>query len=388
MNMPEMPAVSIVLATYNRRDVVLNTLREIDRRRDEVAGIEVTLVDNGSTDGTPGAVRDAFVDVNILALNRNAGSCAKAFAVGRTRAPLILFLDDDSYPRPGALARMVDRFTEQPGLGAAGFVVHRPGGAFDCGALPGVFVGCGVGLRRAALRQVGGLDRTLFMQAEEYDLSFRLVRAGWTVACFDDLEVDHLKTPHGRLSGRTVFYDTRNNLLVASRYLPAPFERIAVADYLQRYRWIAENTGHPGAYQQGRQIALLRRRAERMQYARWRLDRAAFERLFRFEQIQRHMSQLSCQGVSRIVLADLGKNVYPFVAFARTQGIEVVAIADDLFARQGRFYRGVPIKPVPEALEADHDAIVVANTARCHAGRTAQRMRELADRPVHDWFGR
>jgi putative ABC transport system substrate-binding protein len=49
------------------------------------------------------------------------------------------------------------------------------------GALPGVFVGCGVGLRAEAYAESGGLDRTFFMQAEEYDLSFRLAVAGWEV---------------------------------------------------------------------------------------------------------------------------------------------------------------------------------------------------------------
>ena len=51
----------------------------------------------------------------------------------------------------------------------------------ECSAYPDVFIGCGTGFRRQALVEVGGLPEDFFMQAEEYDLSLRLLDAGWTV---------------------------------------------------------------------------------------------------------------------------------------------------------------------------------------------------------------
>ena len=381
------PQVSFVLATHNRREAVRTTLEALEAISSEAAGIEVVVVDNTSTDGTADMVRRSFPHVRLMPLRRNLGSCAKAIGVNRASGQFVVFLDDDSHPRPGSIARMIEHFRESPRLAQAGFTVHLPDGRRECGALPGIYVGCGVGFRRDALRAVGNLDRTLFMQAEEYDLSFRLVRAGYDIAVFDDLHVEHMKTAQARLTGRTIYYDTRNNLIVAARYLPDRWLLPVMQDYTQRYRWIAEAAGRLGAYARGRREGWRRLNAERRAYARWRLTRANFEKLFRFEEIARNMQKLADQGIRRIVLTDLGKNIYPFVRGARQAGLHVLAIADDRFARPGRCYRGVPILPANEALAAAPDAIVVSNTAPVHAAASARRLAPMTQCPIHCWFG-
>ena len=63
------------------------------------------------------------------------------------------------------------------------------------------------------------------------------MNAGWTIRVFDDLHVDHLKTPRARRSGRLNYYDTRNNLLLAARYLPAPWHAVYANDWRRRYGW-------------------------------------------------------------------------------------------------------------------------------------------------------
>ncbi len=189
------PTVSFVLATYNRCEAARLTLESLQSLRMEVQGAEIIVVDNGSRDGTAEMVRRSFPHVRLLVLRRNIGSCAKAVGVDRARGEYVVFLDDDSHPRAGSVARMLEHFRANPRLAQAGYTVHLPDGRLEGGALPGVYVGCGVGFRRDALRAVGNLDRTLFMQAEEYDLSFRLVRAGYGIAVLDDLHVEHMKTP-------------------------------------------------------------------------------------------------------------------------------------------------------------------------------------------------
>jgi hypothetical protein len=112
-----------------------------------------------------------------------------------------------------------------------------------------------------------------------------------------------------------------------------------------------------------------------------------FENLFRFDEIARNMQELAAKGTRSIVLADLGKNIYPFVRGARQAGLFVLAIADDRFARPGRCYRGVPILPANEALAAAPDAIVVSNTAPVHAAASARRLAPMTQCPIHCWFG-
>jgi len=381
------PRISIVMASYNRRDVVLATLQRLYSLGAEAGGCEVIVVDNASADGTGEAVARRFGGVKVVSLDENLGSCAKAIGVDQAQGEYVVFLDDDSYPRPGGLAAMVAKFEGDSQLGAAGFMAHLPDGRCECSALPNVFIGCGVGFRRSVLQSVGGLDRTLFMQAEEYDLSFRLVNAGYEVITFPDLHVDHLKSPRARIGERTVYYDTRNNLVLVARYLPAEYESIYRADWNQRYGWIAESAGHRAAYERAVVDASQRQQEDRSAYADRRLSPAALEQLFRLDYVDGWMASLAADGARRIVLADLGKNVYPFVRSAERAGLEVAAIADDRFTGPQRVYRGLAIQPTAEALAHTPDAIVISNTSPIHAARTDKRLSNVTSAPIHRWFG-
>ncbi|MBU0719404.1 MAG: glycosyltransferase, partial [Planctomycetes bacterium] len=350
------PYVSFVLATHNRRAVVMRTLSHLPACGLERRNYEVIVVDNASTDGTSEAVRP---EVDVLIRRRgNAGSCAKAFGVTRARGQYIVFLDDDSFPRPGSVDRMLRRFEADQNLAAAGFAVHLPDGQLEGSALPGVFIGCGVGLRADALRMVGGLDRTFFMQAEEYDLSFRLVAAGWKVAVFDDLQVDHLKTSHARANDRVTYCDIRNNLRVVARYLPSPYFEVYRQDWRQRYGWLAERNRQRRAFEHGARAGHWRSLIERQTYRRHRLSIAMAEQFFCWDLIEQKMSALAQGGVQQVVFADLGKNVFAFHRAAKQVGIDVLAIGDDRFAAPGRCYRGIAVQPLDDVLGLRADAMV------------------------------
>ncbi len=381
--------VSFVIATWNRREVLMETLDHVRDCGLDAGQMEVFVVDNASTDGTAAAVRQRHPDVHVLALAENCGSCAKARALPETRYRYTMFLDDDSWPIDDAVPRMLERFEQAPGLGAAGFVAHLPDGGIECSALPDVFIGCGVGLRTELLRQVGGLDESFFMQAEEYDLAFRMVNAGYRVCVFDDLHVRHLKTAQARYRGTSAFYDTRNNVVLACRYLTGPWLRVYLSDWVRRYAWLSRSSDNTGAFARGLTAGLWRAGRDRLTGRSQPLSHRAFETFFRTGQIEANMRRLRKAGVERVLLADFGKNVFAFWRGAVLAGVEPVAIADDGFADpSGRRYRGTPILPTGEALRADFDAVVVANTSYAHAARRARAITPLTDRPVHDWFGR
>ncbi len=383
--MPTSPDISIILATHNRRDVTLSTLHRLVALRTEFQ-IEIIVVDNASADETADAIATCLPAIKLILLDDNHGSCAKAYGADVASGEYLLFLDDDSYPLPNSIDQMVSRFSSNPKLGAAGFTVHLPDGRRESAALPHVFVGCGVGLRRGAYEDVGGLDRTYFMQAEEYDLCFRLMAGGWDVERFDDLHVDHLKTARSRISERTCFYDTRNNLLVTARYIPDAYEAIVREDVLQRYRWIVQSQGYIAANQHAESEALRRYDSERSRFAKYRLSAATFEKLFRYDEVTARMRNLHATGVRRIVLADLGKNIYPFVIGARQCGIELASIVDDNFARISRDYRGIGVVQ-SDAVSLDGiDAIVVSNMSPAHATRTLAQWSKRTDVPIHAWY--
>jgi len=387
--MAEPRGVSFVIATRNRREVLLETAAQIDDCGLGRSEMEIHVVDNASTDGTVAALAEHRPDVRVLALTENHGSCAKARALPNVRFRYVVHLDDDSWPIDGSIPRMVERFERTPSLAAAGFVARLPDGRIECSALPGVFIGCGVGLRTDLLRRLGGIDEWFFMQAEEYDLTFRLANAGYQVGVFDDLHVRHLKTPRARYGGSTAYYDIRNNVVLACRFLPDPWRRVYLADWVQRYAWLSRSSDNVRAFIRGLAAGAARAARERLAGRVEPLSGRVLQRFFCLQQVEARMVKLRHAGVRRILLADLGKNVYAFWRAAKLAGVELVAIADDRFADPpGRRYRDTPILPMTEALATDHDAVVVANTSYAHAAVRAREMTAMTDRPVHDWFGR
>jgi hypothetical protein len=373
--------VSFIISTHNRRDVTLDTLGHVRCCGLRADAFEIFVVDNASSDGTALAVKRAFPTVRLIRQRRNRGSCAKNRALQDARGRFIVFLDDDSYPIPGSITRMIRKFETQPRLGAAVFTVTLPDRSRECSAYPDVFIGCGTGFRRRALAQVGGLPEDFFMQAEEYDRSLRLMQAGWDVRSFDDLHVAHLKSPQARSSTRTTRLDVRNNFRVAHRYLPDPWRRVIANDWLRRYWLIAKSKGHRAAFARG----LIAGAWKSVFDKRTPVDPDVFEQFTRMKQIETRLRRAQTEhGLATVLLVDLGKNVLPYWLAARECGIRIAGIADDRLA--GQKYRGIPIVNDSVARRLTFDAAVIANTSHVHAEQRREFWRRLDDRPVIDLF--
>ena len=376
--------ITFLIAAYNRRDVLLKTLRHVRHCGLPAETFETILVDNASTDGTADAVAAAFPQVILIRERINRGACAKNSGLGIARGRYVVFLDDDSYPLPGSVDRMIRHFESDPDLGAAVFEVELPDGSRECSAYPNVFIGCGTGFRRRALQQVGGLPEDFFMQAEEYDLSLRLIAAGWDVRRFNDLHVAHLKTSTARKATRTTRLDVRNNLTLIGRYFPERWVMPFSIDWAKRYAMLAAARGHRVAHWQGITEAAVRamRGIERRP-----LSTEAFEKFVRVNEITQGLSAAGVKlGLKTILLADLGKNVLAYWMAAKACGIQVAAVADDALGGRGWTYRGVPILTNDQARRAPFDAVVISNMSPVHAALRRNDWRRAQRRPVIDFF--
>jgi cellulose synthase/poly-beta-1,6-N-acetylglucosamine synthase-like glycosyltransferase len=280
---------------------------------------------------------------------------------------------------------MVEHFLADDQLGAAIFDVVLPDGSHESSAYPSVVIGCGTGFRRTALQEVGGLPTDFFMQAEEYDLSLRLLDARWTIRRFSDLHVRHLKTAAARVPSRTTRLDMRNNLMVATRYFPRHWMLPFAVDWARRYWWIAGTKGWR------HQLAALRGAAEGVFRSllpghRRPIGLAAFEHFAMVVSIQRRMDQARYRHrLQSIVLVDAGKNLMPFFLAARVNGIRVVAIADSKLAAPGRKYRGVKVVSDDDAGRLIFDAAIITNISPAHTAQRAADWRK-SGRLVVDLF--
>jgi GT2 family glycosyltransferase len=223
--------VTVVVASRNRRADLLASLPRHEA--------PVVLVDNGSTDDTVAAVREAHPDITVLSLGRNEGAHGRTLGTARARTPFVAFADDDSWWAPGDLARAVEIMRAHPRLALLNARIlvgpeERPdpvcvemaesplGTAPD---LPGPsllgFVACGSVVRTEAFEAVGGFDPVVRFPGEEERLALDLAAAGWGLAYVDELTVHHHPSPRRDAPGRRQAGIWRSRLLTALMRLPA-----------------------------------------------------------------------------------------------------------------------------------------------------------------------
>jgi GT2 family glycosyltransferase len=226
-------SVGVVVATRDRSERLLGTLAKLR----ELSGCPPTVVvDNASSDGTAGVVRQSYPEVAVVELPRNLEAAARTVGALRLVTPLVAFCDDDSWWSVGALERAADLFDAHPTLGLlASRTLVGPDGRVDptCEVMAGSrlprnrplpgppllgFVACGAVVRRQAFLDVGGFHPRLGLGGEETLVALDLAAAGWDLAYVDDVVTHH--HPDGRpRAGRTIAME-RNALWSAWLRLP------------------------------------------------------------------------------------------------------------------------------------------------------------------------
>ena len=89
--------VSVVIVNYNVRNLILKCLQSIYSNNNEKISLETIVVDNGSTDGSVGAIKELFPQVVIIENNYNAGfPAANNMAFSISRGKYILMLNPDT----------------------------------------------------------------------------------------------------------------------------------------------------------------------------------------------------------------------------------------------------------------------------------------------------
>jgi glycosyltransferase involved in cell wall biosynthesis/peptidoglycan/xylan/chitin deacetylase (PgdA/CDA1 family) len=228
--MAEPPRFSIVVPTYQRREVVLECVRSLAEQRFD-GSWEIVVVVDGSTDGTAEALRQLEPGVPLTVLEQpNSGSvAARNRGIAAARGEILLFLDDDMEADPDLLAAH-DRS-------------HREGAEVVTGAMPTHpdspptliteavqrwsedravrlarpharltfrdVLGGQISVSRAAIEEVGGFDDSFTARSGDIDFGYRLLRTGRRVV-FNPAAVSrqrYVVTPaehlrHWRNSGR------------------------------------------------------------------------------------------------------------------------------------------------------------------------------------------
>ena len=198
---------SIVVPAFNCAPELAECLAALEVGR---ADREILVVDDASTDETGEVARRS--GARCLRLDRNRGPAAARNRGARaSRGEVLVFVDADVVPAPGATDRLVGLLAERPEVAAAfgsydanpragGVVsryrnllhhfVHQRGNP----EAETFWAGCGA-IRRTAFEAVGGFDEQRFPQSsiEDIELGYRLRRAGHRIVLDPTIQATHLK---------------------------------------------------------------------------------------------------------------------------------------------------------------------------------------------------
>ena len=200
--MPLPPAVSVVVPCYNAAAFLPSTLRSVQAQQG--FDLQIIVVDDGSSDGSPDLVARDFPDVTLVR-QANAGvAAARNTGLAHARHDWVAFIDADDLWLPGKLQAQWDLLASHPEAGMA-YTAWKvwtsdapvPDPAWLAALLatdgdaqrwqgasgwiyPELLVDCvvwtsSVLVRRELLARAGGFDDTLRI-GEDWDLWLRLSR--------------------------------------------------------------------------------------------------------------------------------------------------------------------------------------------------------------------
>lgn len=248
-----MPAstVSVIIVNTNEGGVLFDCLEWLNKcGRPE----ETIVVDNSSTDGSPGRVMAEYPWVKLIPSGGNRGY-AGANMIGAEQATgdIVVFLNPDAFAQPGWLQAIRACFASDSRIGIVGAKIYRgrPGaearfdsagcdiefplgegpprgylvvdeGQFEERADVAYASGAAFAIRADVLKEVGGLDASFWCYAEEADLCWRTRMQGYRCVYEPSALVYHIGSyTFGNGSARKVYFQTRNRIRCCLQNLDA-----------------------------------------------------------------------------------------------------------------------------------------------------------------------
>ncbi len=243
--------LSVVIVNYNVEYFLDQCLSSVRKALQGIDG-EIFVVDNDSIDGSNLMVQKKYPEVKLIANKKNVGfSVANNQAIVESKGEYILLLNPDTVVEHDTFEKVIKFMDSHPDAGALGVKMLDGSGNFlpeskrglptpttafykmfgisslfphskrfaryhlghldkdsihKIEILPGAFML----LRKKALDKVGLLDESFFMYGEDIDLSYRIIKAGYSNYYFPETRIIHYKgesTKKGSVNYVLVFYN-------------------------------------------------------------------------------------------------------------------------------------------------------------------------------------
>jgi len=239
--------LSVIIPAYNSKNFLGKALSSIFIQNYE--GLEVIVVDNGSSDGTRGFIKDNYPKVTLITNTENKGtSFARNQGIAAAKGEYIMFLDSDAYLKEGffeKLERILKTLPQSVGAVSPRIIKAGSDRIFSCGLkvsslyrvydigknkdagafndsffVDGPNTCCGV-YRRDILEELkedSYFDEDFFFLFEDADLALRLKKKRYKCLFVPQLVCCHYKGGSGFPDNYRRFLCFRNRMFMILKY--------------------------------------------------------------------------------------------------------------------------------------------------------------------------
>ncbi len=209
-----LPSVTVVMPAFNAGRTIESSIQSVLEQ--SLSNLELIVVDDGSSDGTPDLVRELAAEDRRIRLvqQSNAGpSVARNRGAKLARGEVVAFLDADDQWARDHLALHVEALASTPDLGisfsACDFIDHTGAltsertrnwiGDVTAADLLGSnpTATCSSLVIRKTVFHDSGLMREDMKYAEDQEWLFRVACAGWRIRCIPGRTVRYRTSPDG-----------------------------------------------------------------------------------------------------------------------------------------------------------------------------------------------
>jgi GT2 family glycosyltransferase len=224
--------VSIVVLTYCRPEEITRNVASLLKLRYDP--LEIVVVDNAS-DVIVADLLPQDSRLRVLRMDENKGIAGRNHGVLAATGDVVITLDDDVTGLSDQSIELIVEALAVPQVAAVNFRIldevtgeitnwchHRVPEKYADGQFDTYEISEGaVALRRQAFIDAGLYPEFFFISHEGPDLAIRLMDMGYRVVYNGKITVLHSHCQIARVSWRRYYYDTRNQIWLVVRHLPA-----------------------------------------------------------------------------------------------------------------------------------------------------------------------
>lgn len=260
------PNLSVIIVNYNTKDLLADCLHSVFAAAAPKNGLEVIVVDNNSSDGSPEMVAKGFKQVKLVRNKANLGF-ARANNEGYkvAKGKYLLFLNSDTVVKRYSLVKPLKFLKNHPKVGAITIKLVTADGALDLDNHRGyptpwasfthftylskffphstifnpyylglaklnrihtipVAAGSFLMLPAKVFDHIGRWDESYFFYGEDIDLCYRINEAGYKIIYYPKVSTLHLKGASSGLrkeTAKTVSVDRATRIKVAKSSVEA-----------------------------------------------------------------------------------------------------------------------------------------------------------------------